>query len=81
MSSDTTEMVAFYYEDGHTYQIDHLGICNPSQAGDYAVYRDGEQVAEFSGGLGVVLPEDLTPHQLIAMARHAVADAEQEAHQ
>ncbi len=74
-SFDTTEMVASYEEDGRTYQIDHLGICYASQAGDYAVYRDGEHVAEFRPGFAPVLPEDLTPDELIQLAKEAVADA------
>jgi hypothetical protein len=77
--SDTTEMVASYEQDGRTYQIDHLGICYPSQRGDYAVYCDDMQVAEFTpGGLSVVLPEDIDTAELIApaLAGTAVRSAE-----
>jgi hypothetical protein len=44
-----TETVATFEHDGATYEIDHLGIGHPdTQWGDFAVYRDGEQVGEFS---------------------------------
>jgi hypothetical protein len=34
--------------DGGTYEIDHLGIGSRGQWGEFAVYRDGEEVAEFT---------------------------------
>lgn len=74
-NNDTTEMVASYEQDGRTYQIDHLGICYPSQRGDYAVYCDGEHLAEFTPGFfSVVLPEDIDTSELIALAKQAVAE-------
>lgn len=42
------EVFASFEHNGDHYEIDHLGIGNPKQWGDFAVYRDGEQVAEFS---------------------------------
>jgi hypothetical protein len=43
------ETVVTYSRDGVVYEIDHLGVCSPdTQWGDYVVYRDGVQVAEFS---------------------------------
>lgn len=78
INPDTTETVATYEQDGSEYQIDHLGICYPSQAGDYAVYRDGEQVAEFTPGPGLVLPEEIDTDELIEFAKQAVANAESE---
>lgn len=73
-SHDTTETVATYTDGGETYEIDHLGICYPSQAGTYAVYRDGEHLAEFvPGGLAVVLPDDIDTAELIDLAKTAVA--------
>jgi hypothetical protein len=75
-SHDTTETVATYRgDDGKEYEIDHLGICYPSQRGDYAVYCDGEHVAEFSPGGLVFLPEDLDTSELIRFAKEAVAEA------
>lgn len=42
------ETIAVYDEDGSRYEIDHLGIGYPdTQWGNFAVYRDGEMVAEF----------------------------------
>lgn len=42
------ETVATYEVGTATYEIDHLGICRDSQWGEFAVYRDGKQVAEFA---------------------------------
>jgi hypothetical protein len=40
------ETVAAFEHDGSTYEIDHLGIGSGSQWGGFAVYFDGEEVAE-----------------------------------
>ncbi len=40
--------VAAFEHDGRTYEIDHLGIGSGSQWGEFAVYCDGEEVAEFA---------------------------------
>lgn len=76
--SDTTETVATYEEHGRTYQIDHLGICYPSQRGEYAVYCDDRQVAEFLAFGTLLRPEFQPPlpstAQLIEMAKAAVRD-------
>ena len=40
--------VAAFEHDGRTYEIDHLGIGSGSQWGEFAVYWDGEEVAEFA---------------------------------
>lgn len=71
---DHTETIAAYTgPDGALYEVDHLGICFPEQAGTYAVYRDGEMVADFVPSLiEVVLPEALTPAELIELAQGAV---------
>lgn len=45
---DTIETVATFTRDGATHEIDHLGICRDSQWGQFAIYRDGEQVGEFA---------------------------------
>jgi len=40
--------VAAFEHDGGTYEIDHLGLGSGSQWGEFAVYCDGEEVAEFA---------------------------------
>jgi hypothetical protein len=45
---ETIETIATFTRDGTTYEIDHLGICQDSQWGQFAIYRDGEQVDEFA---------------------------------
>lgn len=75
-SYDHTETIEAYTgPDGALHEIDHLGICFPEQAGLYAVYRDGEQVAEFvPSPIETVLPEALTREELIELAQAAVED-------
>lgn len=82
-TDSNTETVATYEHEGRTYEIDHLGIGHPdTQMGYYAVYQDGQQIADFSAGVQLSLtsvqfadaPAD--DEQLIAMAREAVAEVE-----
>lgn len=82
MTADTTETVAEFEHDGETHQIDHLGICYPSQAGTFAIYRDGVQVAEFEPSIewdtssvdeSTGLPCDLDMGELIEHAKKALA--------
>ena len=40
--------VAAFEHDGGTYEIDHLGLGSGSQWAEFAVYCDGEEVAEFA---------------------------------
>jgi hypothetical protein len=74
------ETIAVYDDIGGTYEIDHLGINYPeTQWGNFAVYHDGEMVAEFC------IPESslkleyrpaelpVTTGELIDLARGAVA--------
>jgi hypothetical protein len=83
--SDTipSEVIATYTTGGATFEIDHLGIGNPDQWGEFAVYRDDVQVAEFvtdaAGYLPAHRPELPDTATLIALAAQAVADAEREA--
>ena len=42
------ETVTSFEHDGSTYEIDHLGIGFGSQWGEFEVYCDGEEVAEFT---------------------------------
>ena len=50
------ETVAVFEHDGSTYEIDHLGIGSGSQWGEFAVYCDGEEVAEFAIAESVLRP-------------------------
>lgn len=78
MSTDTTETVATYRDHrGRTVEIDHLGIGNPEQCGEYAVYRDAEQIAEFATPAAMFRDVPLVgTDELIESARHAVAETE-----
>jgi hypothetical protein len=69
--SDHTETIAAYTDkQGRLCTIDHLGICFPSQAGMYVVYRDGEQTVDFVPSLTeTVLPEHMAPGELIRLAK------------
>lgn len=80
MNTDNTETVAAFDHDGASYEIDHLGITHPDQRGEYAIYRDGQQVGEFLAWGTYLRPEaqptDLPSEaELIALARQALADA------
>lgn len=78
--SDTTsvETIATYEHDGVAYEIDHLGICAPSQYGEYAVYQGGEQIAEFAVEASLYIPGHRPPlpelDMLVALAKAAVSD-------
>lgn len=77
--NDNTETVATFDHDGASYEIDHLGITHPTQRGEYAIYRDGQQVGGFlAWGTFLVpqaQPKTLPPtHELIAMARKAITE-------
>lgn len=70
------EVIASYRHDGATYEIDHLGIAVDSQYGEFAVYRNGVQVAEFATEAAFFLPahrpELPSADALVALAKHAV---------
>lgn len=61
MSTDPSETIHTFEHQGETYEIDHLGIAHPSQYGEFAVYRGGDQVGEFLG-FGTLLPPE-TPRR------------------
>jgi hypothetical protein len=42
------ETVVAFERDGRTYEVDHLGIGPASQWAEFAVYCDGEEVADFA---------------------------------
>jgi hypothetical protein len=81
-----TETILTYEADGLTYEIDHLGIGRPGgshdldhgQWGEFAVYCDGEQVAEFAIEESILKPEfrpaelPVTDEELIRLAKEAV---------
>ncbi len=48
--------VAAFEHDGGTYEIDHLGIGSASQWGEFAVYCNDEEVAEFTLAESVLRP-------------------------
>ena len=71
--------VAAFEHDGRTYEIDHLGIGSGSQWGEFAVYWDGEEVAEFAiagpvrrpGSRPAGLP--VCADELVRLARQALS--------
>lgn len=82
MANDET--VLTYEHNGHTYEIDHLGLGVDSQWGSFAVYRDDVMVAEVVADQWGTRPEyrgDLPERDvLIAMAKSTVADADRDYH-
>jgi hypothetical protein len=67
------QTVAAFERDGRTYEIDHLGIGFGSPWDEFAVYCDGEEVAEFtpaeSGPAGLPVSAD----ELVRLARQALS--------
>src|SRR5260370_12670407 len=74
------ETVASFEHDGSTYEIDHLGIGSGSQWGEFEVYCDGEEVAEFtlaesalrSGSRPAGVP--VSADELVRLARQALGE-------
>jgi len=52
-----TETIATFTHDGSRYELDHLGIRRPLSWGEFAIYRDDEQVGEFCLPESMLLPE------------------------
>ena len=73
------ETVAAFEHDGSTYEIDHLGIGSGSQWGEFAVYCDGEEVAEFTLAESVLRPWShaaglpVSADKLVRLARQALS--------
>ena len=71
--------VAAFEHDGSTYEIDHLGIGPGSQWGEFAVYRDGGEVAEFAIAESVLRPGSrpaglpVSADELVRLARQALS--------
>ena len=71
--------VAAFEHDGGTCEIDHLGIGSGSQWGEFAVYCDGGEVAEFAvagpvrrpGSRPAALPA--CADELVRLARQALS--------
>src|SRR5260370_16772511 len=57
----SSETIAAFEHDGSIYEIDHLGIGSASQWGEFEVYRDGEEVAEFTLAESVLRPGSRPP--------------------
>ena len=73
------ETVAVFEHDGSTYEIDHLGNGSSSQWGEFAVYCDGEEVAEFAIAGSVLRPGSrpagppVCADELVRLARQALS--------
>jgi hypothetical protein len=73
------ETLAAFQHDGGTYEIDHLGIGSASQWGEFAVYRNDEEVAEFTLAESVLRPGSrpaglpVSAGELIWLARQALS--------
>jgi hypothetical protein len=73
------ETVASFEHDGSTYEIDHLGIGSGSQWGEFEVYCDGEEVAEFTLAESVLRPGSrpaglpVSADELVRLARQALS--------
>jgi hypothetical protein len=73
------ETVAVFEHDGSTYEIDHLGMGFGSQWGEFAVYCDGEEVAEFAIAESVLRPGSrpaglpVSADELVRLARQALS--------
>jgi len=73
------ETVASFEHDGSTYEIDHLGIGSGSQWGEFEVYCDGEEVAEFTLAESALRPGSrpaglpVSGDELVRLARQALS--------
>jgi hypothetical protein len=73
------ENVAAFEHNGSTYEIDHLGIGSGSQWGEFAVYCDGEEVAEFTLAESMLRPGSrpaglpVSADELVRLARQALS--------
>jgi hypothetical protein len=73
------ETVASFEHDGSTYEIDHLGIGSSAQWGEFEVYCDGEEMAEFTLAESVLRPGSrpaglpVSADELVRLARQALS--------
>jgi hypothetical protein len=56
-----TETVASFEHGGRVYEIDHLGIGDPSQFAEFMVYQDGRAIADFTTDAVGLHPELRSP--------------------
>lgn len=74
------ETVGSFEQDGSTYEIDHLGIGSGSQWGEFEVYCDGEEVAEFTLAESALRPGSrpaglpVSADELVRLARQALSE-------
>jgi hypothetical protein len=74
------ETVASFEHDGSTYEIDHLGIGSGRQWGEFEVYCDGEEVAEFTLAESALRPGSrpaglpVSADELVRLARQALGE-------
>ena len=73
------QTVAVFEHDGSTYEIDHFGLGSSTQWGEFAVYCDGEEVAEFAITASVLRPGSrpagppVCADELVQLARQALS--------
>src|SRR5580698_7505975 len=76
----SSETVASFEHDSSTYEIDHLGIGSGSQWGEFEVYCDGEEVAEFTLAESALRPGSrpagvpVSADELVRLARQALGE-------
>ena len=77
-SNTHNETIATYQHGHNTYEIDHLGIGNPDQWGDYAIYHNNHQIAEFSVEASWHKPQARPPlpdtDELIGLAKTVIKE-------
>ena len=73
------QTVAVFEHDGSTYEIDYLGLGSSTQWGEFAVYCDGEEVAEFAIAGSELRPGSrpaglsVSADELVRLARQALS--------
>ncbi|BEL42001.1 hypothetical protein [Mycobacteroides abscessus] len=79
MAGNEETIIRFTHDDGRVIEIDHLGIGNPENQGEFAIYDGQEQIGEFMLPWAIEypsikadreLPDD---DELIAQAKLALA--------
>lgn len=64
MTDNTETIITFTHEDGRTIEIDHLGICDPQNRGEFAIYEGNRQIGEFMLDWAILDPEIKKDHEL-----------------
>nr|VTP01993.1 hypothetical protein BIN_B_04322 [Mycobacterium riyadhense] len=78
MSSDET-IIAFTHDDGRLIEIDHLGIMDPDNPGEFAIYEGDKQIGEFMLPSAIEYSDIKAPRELsddeelVAQAKLALA--------